>query len=510
MSVAAAQDRPDTLQLEHYFDWERAGSPQIAPDGDDLVYTRTRVDAVNDGFSSELWAMDSDGDRHRFLTNGSAAQWSPDGRRLAFIRGVDGHTQLFVRWMDAGGAESQITHGQLTIKQFRWSPDGDSIAFLAETPLEPAMQISLPARPEGAQWTADPLVTDRMNYRIDRQGLKSGYDHLFVVPAEGGTPRQITAGDWDATSKFSGVGAGSFDWTPDSESLVFDGLLDPETEGASRSSDIHRVVLDSGEITTLTEGDGNWSNPRVSPNGRYVIYSGHADSPVNYPASHLMRMDLDGGDKRVLRADLPDGVGNPTWAADSRGLYYTMNYHGSTELHYITTGGSDRQITDGMHRLYVSSISDDGVAAAVHSAPQSTPNVALIDRRGNVELMTDLNGDILDGVQLGEIEEIWYPSFDGEQIQGWIIYPPDFDPNETYPMVLNIHGGPHAMYGVNFNYRFQEWAARGYVVLYTNPRGSTGYTPEFRQRHRQRLSRPGRLWRPDGRRGCGSGTRLRG
>ena len=120
-----------------------------------------------------------------------------------------------------------------------------------------------------------------------------------------------------------------------------------------------------------------------------------------------------------------------------------------------------------------------GVAAAVHSAPQSTPNVALIDRRGDIRLLTDLNGDILDGVELGDIEEIWYPSFDGEQIQGWIIYPPDFDPNETYPMVLNIHGGPHAMYGVDFNYRFQEWAANGYVVLYTNPRGSTGYTPEF-------------------------------
>ena len=479
VSLASAQERPDTLQLEHYFDWEQAGSPQIAPDGEDIVYTRTRVDAVNDGFASELWAMDSDGDRHRFLTRGSSAQWSPDGRRLAFIRGVDGHTQLFVRWMDAEGAESQITHEQLTIKQFRWSPDGESIAFLAETPLEPAMQISLPARPEGAQWTADPLVTDRMNYRIDRQGLKSGYDHLFVVSAEGGTPRQITAGDWDATSKFSGVGAGSFDWTPDSASLVFDGILDPEDEAASRQSDIHRVVLASGDITTLTDGDGNWANPRVSPNGRYVVYSGHAASEVNYPASHLMRMDLDGSDKRVLRADLPDGVGNPTWSDDSRGLYYTMNYHGSTDLHYITTGGSDRQITEGMHRLYVSSISEDGVAAAVHSAPQSTPNVALIDRRGDIRLLTDLNGDILDGVELGDIEEIWYPSFDGEQIQGWIIYPPDFDPNETYPMVLNIHGGPHAMYGVDFNYRFQEWAANGYVVLYTNPRGSTGYTPEF-------------------------------
>ena len=469
----------DTLQLEQYLEWEQAGSPQISPDGNTIIYTRRRVDPVNDGFTSELWIMEADGDRHRFLTNGGGVTWSPDGRRIAFMRGVDGKPQIFTRWMDAEGAESQVSHSEYRIKAIEWSPDGQRIAFLGEVPMGPAMSISLPGRPSGANWTADPMVTDDLNYRIDRQGLKTGYDHLFVIPSDGGSERQLTEGEWDATMRMSGVGSGSFAWTPDSRSIVFDGNREPSPTGDSRRSDVHIIDVASHEITTLTSGTGFWGNPSVSPDGRRIVYSGFPEDNVNYPATHLMMMNIDGSGGTAIREDLPDGAGQPIWAGNSRGVYYSMNYRGSTELNFTDTGGGTRVLTEGMHRFGLSSMSRNGRAAGTISSPDVTRNVGLVGRNGEIDILTDLNGDILDGVTLGEIEEINYSSADGTPVQGWVIYPPDYDPSQTYPMVMHIHGGPHAMYGVNFNFRFQEWAARGYIVLFTNPRGSTGYTPAF-------------------------------
>jgi dipeptidyl aminopeptidase/acylaminoacyl peptidase len=475
----AGNEGPQTLALEDYLDWEEAGSPQISPDGERIVYTRRRVDAMADRWASELWIMDADGGRHRFLTEGSAVRWSPEGDRIAFLRPVDERPQLFTRWMDASGAESQITHTDVKIRSFDWAPDGRRIAFLGEVPFEPPLTISLPSRPEGADWTPDPFVTDRLNYRVDRQGARTGHDHLFVTPADGGTPRQLTEGEWDATLRFSGVGSGGFDWTPDGRYIVFDGNREPDPTGDDRVSAIHRVSVETGEITTLVDDGGFWGNPAVSPDGRHIAYVGHEPEAVNYPANSLNIVSADGSDIRILRDDLPDTPGTLIWAGNSRGLYYSMNYRGSTQLAYTGLNGDTRTLTEGGHRFYLASMSDGGEAAGTLSSPVNTGNVALVGRRGRLSTLTDLNGDILDGVTLGRVEEINYTSPDGTPVQGWVVYPPDFDPGESYPLMLHIHGGPHAMYGVNFNFRFQEWASQGYVVVFTNPRGSTGYTPEF-------------------------------
>jgi len=471
-------ERPGTLQLEHYWDWETAGSPQLSPNGQTLVYTRQRVDAASDSMRSELWIMDADGDRHRYLTDGGGVAWSPAGDRIAFLRGVDGAPQIFTRFMDAEGAESQITDSANRIKNFQWSPDGGRIAFQAETPLKPAIEITVPGARAGADLTDAPMVTDRLNYRVDRQGLKTGFDHFFIVPADGGTARQLTQGDWDARATFSGVPGGGWDFTPDGRAIIFDGDLTPEVTEPSGVSGINRLDLATGGITTLYEDGGNWGGPVVSPDGRRIVFQGNPDSPVNYPAQSLMVMDADGSNASVLLADMPENAGNPTWADNGRTLYYAMSFEGETQLRTVNLRGDERILTEGMHRFSFSSLSDDGVAAGVFSSPDNTGNVAVV-RRGDVTVLTDLNADILDGVELGRTEEIWYDSYDGTRVQGWIVYPPDFDPTRTYPLILSIHGGPHSMYGVNFNFRFQQWAADDYVVLYTNPRGSTGYTPEF-------------------------------
>jgi dipeptidyl aminopeptidase/acylaminoacyl peptidase len=472
-------ERPDTLQLEHYWNWETASGPEISPDGEQIIYTRRRVDGLNDRIASELWTMNADGSRHRFLTEGGGARWSPSGDRIAFMRGTDAGSQIFVRWMDAEGAVSQITHTQRPIRGFKWTPDGDHIAFLGETPMEPAIEITVPGAPRGAQLTESPMVTDRLNYRVDRQGLRKGYDHFFIVPADGGTERQLTTGEWDARATFSGIPGGGWDFTPEGDAIIFDGDLTPEVTDVSGASAIHRLDLASGEITTLFDDGGNWTAPVVNPRTGQIAFSGNPPSEVNYPAQSIRIINADGSDSQTLRPDLPESPSNMQWSTDGRSLIYGLNFEGSTNLQRLDMRGRETAITQGVHRFYLGSVSDDGVFAGVLSSPTNTGNVAVADRRGRITALTDLNADILDGVRLGATEEIWYESFDGERVQGWIVYPPDFDPNEQYPLILSIHGGPHAMYGVNFNFRFQQWASDGYIVLYTNPRGSTGYSPEF-------------------------------
>lgn len=472
------------LELEDWLNWERAGAPEISPDGSDIIYTRRRVDKFKDRWTSEIWMMSAGGERHRYLTTGGDIEWSPNGDRIAYLdrvgEGEDAKRQLFVRYMDEEGAISQITRDGEEPNDITWSPNGDWIAFRAQVPMEPEFKISLPGKPKGAEWTKDPLVVERLHYRTDRVGNKEGFDHIFIVPADGGTPRQITDGKWDVGARFSGADAGGgIHFTPDGESIVFDGVTDPAREIEGMESNINIVSIETGEIRKLQPEAGFWSSPRVSPNGEYIAYSGNRKADANYPPDELRIMKIDGSEDRILLDDLPAGVGNLEWASNGRGLYYTMDERGSTNVFFVNLSGNVRAVTQGEHRL--SSLSVQGTnAAAVVSSPKVSSNVARINLgSGAVDQLTDLNADILFDVELGDVEEITYKSKDGTDVQGWIVKPPEFDEKKKYPLVLSIHGGPHAMYGINFHFRFHEFASKGYVVLYTNPRGSTGYGAEF-------------------------------
>ncbi|MDH3224588.1 MAG: S9 family peptidase, partial [Gemmatimonadota bacterium] len=169
------------------------------------------------------------------------------------------------------------------------------------------------------------------------------------------------------------------------------------------------------------------------------------------------------------------------WAPDSRGIYFTAGDRGSQNIGYASTDGELRAVTQGEHMLALSSMAANGRAAGVRTAPHEPSDVVLVDVNSpeQIRQLTRVNEDVLAGIRLGEVEEIWYESTGGTQAQGWIVKPPDFDPEQEYPLILSIHGGPHGMYNVGFNYSFQNFAANGYVVLYTNPRGSTGYGTDF-------------------------------
>ncbi len=483
--TASGQEADDRLTLDVYLEWEAVErffsggpGPQISPDGRRIVYTRYRIDKLHDNWVDDLWIMDADGSRNRFLTKGGGAVWSPDGTRIAFEReGEPRGEQIFVRWMDDEGAESQITHVDGGPGALAWSPDGQAIAFSLSVPHEePWGDVDMPARPKGAEWTAEPKIVTRLSYRRDHVGYTDeGYRHLFVVSADGGTPRQLTDGEWNHSGPA---------WAADGRQILFSSLRIPEAEWEWRESEIYTVDLQSGSIRQLTRRHGPDFNPVVSPNGRLVAYGGYDWTDDTYITSKLYVMNVDGSNPREISGDLDRSPQNVTWAADNSGVYFTAADQGTANLHFAPVNGSGpRQITEGEHTLSLNSMTDDGLAVGIlTSAHEPGDVVSYRVRNPTIEKLTDVNGDVLAGKKLGEVEEIWYTSTDGLRIQGWIVKPPDFDPSRKYPMMLAIHGGPHGMYSSSTSYMWFEWqhyAAMGYVVLFTNPRGSSGYGSAF-------------------------------
>ncbi|NNM31580.1 MAG: S9 family peptidase [Gemmatimonadetes bacterium] len=481
--VAQETPSPDLLTVDHYLDMERVGDPQISPDGRQIVFARSWVNQLKDRFESSIYVMDVDGSRSRFLVEGSSPRWSPDGSRIAYLaEGEPGGSQVFVRWMDDEGAVSQVTREMEPPSNIKWSPDGRHIYFQGFVSHSEPWPIDMPAAPEGAEWTAPPRIVNRIHYRFDRMGfMDEGFTHLFRVPSDGGTAQQLTSGEWNAGATFvPGVGSVGYDLSPDGSTLVFDGLME-DADNRYRESHIYAMDLETREIRQLTSERGPWAGPRISPDGRTIAYTGYPWTSQTYKTTDLYMMGFDGSGHRLISEDLDRDVGSIHWARDSEGVYFTAGDRGSQNVHFASAGGDLRQVTEGEHMFALASVASNGLAAGVRTSPQQAADVYTVDlnQPDRMAQVTRVNDDVLAGIRLGEVEEIWYESTGGTEAQGWIVKPPDFDPSQEYPLILSIHGGPHGMYNVGFNYSFQNFAANGYVVLYTNPRGSTGYGTDF-------------------------------
>jgi dipeptidyl aminopeptidase/acylaminoacyl peptidase len=473
LSVSAWANGRGKLTLELYLDWEYVSSPQISPDGSQIVYARRWTDKVNDKFDSDIWVMNSDGTKNRFIVKGSSPQWSPDGKRIAYLAsGQPTGTQIFVKWMETG-EETQLTRVERSPSNVEWSPDGKRLAFNMSMPSKPAFTIKMPAKPAGAKWIDPPRVIERLDYRADGMGYRpEGFSHIFVIPDGGGTPRQLTEGDYNH---------GSPEWTPDSQTIIFSGVRKPDAEYLRGGADIYALSVNDGQIRQLTDRNGPDTNPTVSLDGRLIAYTGFDQTDDTYTVSKLYVMDIDGKNKRTLAANYDRAPSELKWAADGAGVYFTTEDRGTNNIFFASMkGGAPRQITEGNHQFSLSSMTKNGMVAGVLTSPTEPGDVAVLNvKQPVIKKLTDVNGDLLEGRTLGAVEEIWYDSVGGKKVQGWIVKPPDFNPSKKYPLILYIHGGPHAMYGVGFNFEFQNHAAEGYVVLYTNPRGSTGYGQEF-------------------------------
>ncbi len=484
LPYSIAQEKPAFSQLD-VFELEWASDPQISPDAKQIVYRRNYMDIMQDQRAGNLWLIDVETQQQRKLTssdkNESSARWSPQGDRIAFVSSGPQGAEIYVYWM-ASGQLARLSQLERSPQGISWSPDGKHIAFSMLVPQSAPKLVSPPAAPKGAQWAPSPRVTTRLKHEADGSGyLEPGYYHYFVIPAEGGTPRQVTQGDYHHR--------GAPQWTPDGNALIFSANRHPDAEYDRRNTEIYRINLAKGQIQALTVRKGPDESPTVSPDGKLVAYLGYQDQVQTYQVNQITLMQLNGEESRELPTGLDRSLRQLRWAADGKGLYYLYDDHGNTKLGYTSLMGKSEVVAENIggenpSRPYGGgsfSLSLNQVACFPLTTPLFPAEVALT-KRGSEQVgrMTYLNRDLLDYRELGQLEEVRYAStVDGREIQGWVIRPPFFDEDKSYPLLVENHGGPVANYGDRFSPEMQLLASAGFVVFYPNPRGSTSYGEEF-------------------------------
>jgi dipeptidyl aminopeptidase/acylaminoacyl peptidase len=292
-------------------------------------------------------------------------------------------------------------------------------------------------------------------------------------------------------ASFDGMSfATAHSWTPDGKTILFDGFAEPIGDKNFRESNIYAVEVATGAMRRLTKDRGSWTTPVVSPDGKMVVYAGREYLPVVWQTADLWAMNIDGTGNRDLTRALDrevggglGGGGGIVWAPDGSGIYFSPQDRGTSNISFVSLSGTIRSVTTGNQMLAFTSMAKTGEMVGTRTSFQAPEDVVKItmDKKGQAQVtqLTEVNEDLLQGKRLAAAEEIWYPSTGGAKIQGWIVKPPDFDPKKQYPMLLEIHGGPQGMYGVGFDMMWQVFASNGYVVLFTNPRGSTGYGDTF-------------------------------
>ena len=464
------------LSLDHYKNYEWTSNPKISPDGDQILYSRSWINLIDDKRETDLWIMNKNGATNRFFLNGSNGKWSPDGKKIAFTKkGEPSGTQIFVKYLGVEGEPTQITKLEKNPTSMEWSPDGRYIAFIMHVSSEPALiPTKIPKKPVGAKWTKAPQVIDQVDYSQDRVGfLEKGYNQLFVVPSGGGTPKQITFGQNDDVS--SGIS-----WSMDSKRIIFSSYQKSEAEYARGQSNLYSVNINNLEIIELTTREGTESSPKVSPDGSKISFIGSTWSKNFYNDRKMYIIDSDGSNLKCITNDLDQTPGAPFWSENSSGVYFNVREFGQSNVYYANLSGQISKVSQGNHMLTMNDLVGNNAVATWTNPSNPSDIVSFSVKKFNkIDRLTDVNNDIFYNVEFGKVEEINYESVDGKIVQGWIVKPPQFDSKKKYPLVLRIHGGPHSMYNVGFNYNFQLHAAQDQVVLYTNPRGSTGYGYDF-------------------------------
>ena len=480
-SVQAASDEMEFFNPRDVFELEYATDPQVRPGGAQVAYVRRSNDIMTDRSRSNIWLVAPDGSEHRPLLSGianfSSPRWSPDGERIAYLSNVDRGSQLYVRWMETGQT-ALITNTQEPVSNIAWSPDGKKIAFTMNVPFDASpFSVKMPVKPEGAEWSPSFEYVTETRYQADGGGiLDPAFSHIFVIPAEGGTPRQLTSGNYNHR--------GSLSWTPESREIVFSANRDDDWALQSRESDIFAVNM-AGELRQITSMPGVETGPKVSPDGTLIAYGKTDNEKLAYRNRYLHVIGINGQNNRNLSAGIDNSVSDWVWDGNDS-LYYQLTRRGVTEVARANLGGGHITVVSGLGgeslgRPYTSgSYSFESDLLVVTRGSEARPaDLVALGSGGELQL-TQLNEDLLGHKTLGQLHEIIYDSnIDGEKIQGWYLTPPNYDPDRSYPLILEIHGGPHSAYGPHFSAELQRMAADGYVVFYNNYRGSTGYGERF-------------------------------
>jgi len=505
------------------FTW--IADPQLSPDGSTVAFVRVTVNEKENRYETALFVVPASGaEAPRRLTAGihdTSPRWSADGRRLAFVRATekDGKmqpSQIYVLQMD-GGEARPITDVASGAASPAWSPDGATIAFTAPTGGDEVKKPDVEKPTPGAK--SDVRVVTRAVYRANGNPSyveSERHAHIFTVRV----PQPSTAAPGGAPPATTQITDGEFEehglaWAPDGSKIYFLSTRVAEPYYDESGDELFAVPAGGGTIAKVAGIAGSIENMSVSPDGRRIAFAGTLrGTPIrSYSESDLWIVDAapDSRPRNLTEQydlGIGDGIGGDqaaprgsnrkpiVWSSDGRSLIVASADKGSSNLKRVSIAtGAVENVTDGAHDIVAYSASPDASAIAATISTQTTigdifmiggPERAALQRDAapagrhlQGRQITHVNDDLFNGIQQSEPEEIWYKSFDGRNVQGWILKPPDFDASKKYPLILEIHGGPHGAYGNTYTHEFQWMAAKGYVVLFTNPRGSTSYGQDF-------------------------------
>ena len=466
------------------FSLEWAVNPQISPDASQIIYKRSGFDIMNDTSKGNLWILNADGTSHRKLTSRevseSKATWSPDGNRIAFVSNTKEGSEIYMYWVLTGQI-AKLSQLEMSPGNITWSPDGKLIAFTMFKSEKLPVVIKMPQKPKGANWAKPARITNRLKHEADGRGyLKPGFTHIYTIPSQGGTPEQITSGNYNHT--------GTLSFSPDSKSIYFSANRVEDWEYDFRNSEVYNVNIHTKIIKVLTSQKGPDFSPKVSPNGKKIAFLGFKDNVQTHQNRVLYLMNSNGKNRTTISGNFDNSISNIVWDSSGNGLYCTYDEKGNSKVAYISLSGKVTKLADNLGgttigRPYASgsfSVAKNGTIVYTHTRPEYPSELAVIKDKKSPKLITNLNEDLLSRRVLGKTEEVWYTSsFDGRKIQGWLVKPPFYDSRKKYPLLVENHGGPILNYGDRFTSEIQLYAADGYVVFYPNPRGSTSYGEEF-------------------------------
>lgn len=471
------------------------GDPQVSPDGHRILFTRKTVDVDKNKYVTNLFTVDLDGHTKQWTSGDAGAghgRWSADGKQIAFISGREGKkAQIFLIPADGGEALKLTSLPEGSVGDFKWSPDGSKIAFtFRET--DPLWTEKAKKEREEKCLSTPPRVINKEWYRLDGDGyfLDQRYA-VYVVDTKSGEHRKL----YDADR----LGAYSFDWSPDSNELVIAHSVAERPMFDKAHDGIFRVDMDGQAWRLENQTKGNKENLRWSPDGKWIGYLGSEhDDGWGCLNNRLWVLPADGsatatclspdddyclsvGAMSDCREVGDDGI--LEWSPDSKALYVAVGWHGQVQIGYAVLGTPGiNLLTKGNHAIQVGNVSRDGEKIACTFGTPLKPNeIAVYDlakHEDAPEVLTHFNRDFVEEIKFSEPEELYLDNPDGGKVHVWVMNPIDYLEPKRYPAVLEIHGGPHAQYGWQFFHEFQLLAAQGYVVVYSNPRGSKGYGEE--------------------------------
>ena len=480
LSAAALAKEP--ISAMDVFKIAYASNPVMSPDGKTIAFHRYSMDVMTDQRKNNLWVIDADGKNMRQISKGfdavGAAAFTQSGDAIAFVAYKGDKSHIYVQQLNSS-KRSELGQGLSGPANLAFSPDGKWLAFTMPVSFEPDTMGTIPSPPEGAEWAEPIVVETRTQFRVDGAGyLPFSRHQVFLMPTQGGAAQQLTQGQQDHNS--------AIEWLPDSSALLLS-INFKNNVNKPWDTDIVRLDLKTRQLTAFTTQSGPDSAPRISPDGERIAWVGHQDKPSVYHEYQLYTAKLDGSDVRQLTSGNDFSVIDFAWHPDNQRYYVQYEYRGKSVLALLSADGSVSVLTDKLSgweldQPYVQGqfSASAGVAAITVGDTTKPSELGVVDRQGRVQTITDFNRPLHDSVQLATVEEhIVKSSVDQREIQYWIMRPPNFDANKSYPMMLQIHGGPWASYGPQFAANNQLYAAAGYVVVYGNPRGSTGYGTDF-------------------------------